>query len=98
MSDTETTEAEAPATAAPAAAATLARRPSREEAHCSVEGCKRPYRAKSYCVSHYRKWRRGEMEAHRARYKICTKEGCRKPRAVGSLCAEHSGQAKEGAA
>jgi hypothetical protein len=67
------------------------RRPSRDEAKCSVEGCKRPYRAKSYCVVHYQAWRRGEMEGHKARYKICTKEGCRKPRAAaGSFCEEHS--------
>ena len=74
------------------------RKLSRAESRCSVEGCKRPYRAKTYCVVHYQAWRRGEMEGHRARYKICTKEGCRKPRAVGSLCAEHAAKEKEGAA
>jgi hypothetical protein len=75
------TTAEAPATKA---------RPSRQEARCSVEGCKRPYRAKSYCVTHYKAWRRGELQGHRARYKTCTKEGCRKPRFKGSLCEEHA--------
>ena len=70
--------------------------PSRNERKCSVENCKRPYRAKGYCVSHYQAWRRGEMEGHRARYKTCTKEGCRKPRATGSLCAEHAGKEAEG--
>ena len=84
----ETTTAAAPATKA---------RPSREDNHCTVEGCKRPYRAKGYCVTHYKKWRRGELENHTARYKICTKEGCRKPRAKGSLCEEHASGAKEGA-
>jgi hypothetical protein len=59
------------------------------ERKCSVEGCKRPYRAKSYCVTHYKKWRRGEMEAHRARYKICSKEGCKKPAGRWGLCDEH---------
>ena len=65
------------------------------ERKCSIEGCKRPYRAKGYCNVHYKQWRQGEMEGHKARYKTCTKEGCRKPRAEGSLCAEH---AKEKAA
>jgi hypothetical protein len=76
---------------------TTKRRLSRDEASCSVEGCKRPYRAKGYCNVHYRTWRRGEMEGHTARYKICTKEGCRKPRAAGSLCAEHSQKSAEAA-
>lgn len=58
--------------------------------HCTIENCKRPYRAKGYCISHYKAWRRGEMDSHRARYKICTKEACRKPRAVAGLCAEHA--------
>lgn len=61
---------------------------SREDKKCKMEGCKRPYRAKDYCVVHYRLWRHGELP--KGRYKICTKEGCRKPRAAkGSLCAEH---------
>lgn len=74
---------------------TTKRRLSRAESHCSVEGCKRPYRAKTYCVTHYKTWRRGELEGVKARYKTCTKEGCRKPRALGSLCAEHSAKDKE---
>ncbi|HEX2574175.1 MAG TPA: hypothetical protein VH877_31805 [Polyangia bacterium] len=74
-------------------------RPSREESKCSKEGCKRPYRAKGYCNVHYKAWRRGELEGHRARYRICTKEGCRKPRAIqGSLCEEHLQAAKGEAA
>lgn len=60
---------------------------------CSISGCKRPYRAKGMCVTHYKLWRRGEVEGHKARYKTCTKEGCRKPRQFGSLCAEHGGKA-----
>ena len=75
---------------------TTKRRLSRGESHCRIEGCKRPYRAKGYCISHYQAWRRGEVEGHRGRYKTCTKEGCRKPRAQGSLCAEHAGKGAEG--
>ncbi len=74
------------------------RRLPREQMKCSIEGCKRPYRAKGYCVVHYQAWRRGEIEGHKARYKICTKEGCRKPRAKGSLCAEHAAGDKPAAA
>ncbi len=67
--------------------------PARSAKKCSVESCKRPYRAKSFCNVHYRLWRHGELP--HPRYKICTKEGCRKPRALpGSLCEEH----KSGAA
>ena len=37
-----------------------------EAQKCTVEGCKRPYRAKGYCVTHYKLWRRGELEGHKA--------------------------------
>ena len=67
--------------------------PSREDRKCSKEGCKRPYRAKGYCNVHYATWRRGEMEAHKARYKICSKEGCKKPAGGFGLCDEHRGTA-----
>ena len=70
----ESTE-KAPESAAKATTAT----PPRDERKCSVEGCKRPYRAKTYCVVHYQAWRRGEIEAHKTRYKLCSKEACKKP-------------------
>ena len=70
---------------------TTRRRLSRAESHCSVENCKRPYRAKGYCVVHYQAWRRGEVEGHKARYKICSKEACRKPAGRFGLCDEHRG-------
>lgn len=62
---------------------------------CSVEGCKRPHRAKSYCNYHYKKWRHGEL-AH-SRYKTCMQENCRKKRRLlsSSFCEEHY-QAKFG--
>jgi hypothetical protein len=59
---------------------------------CTVKDCKRPYRAKGLCVTHYKLWRRGELEGHKGRYKTCSKEGCRKPREFGGLCAEHAGK------
>jgi len=73
--------------------------PAKSERKCSVESCKRPYRAKGYCVTHYKLWRRGEMESHKARYKLCSKEGCKKPAGQWGLCEEHrGGGAKEAAA
>jgi len=63
-----------------------------KSAACSMTGCKRPYRAKGLCITHYKLWRRNELEGHKGRYKICTKEGCRKPRAFAGFCAEHSGK------
>ncbi|MBI4402818.1 MAG: hypothetical protein HY537_01580 [Deltaproteobacteria bacterium] len=52
-------------------------KPSPPRAHkCRVGSCKRAYRAKGYCASHYRKWRRGEYG--KARYKICHAMDCRR--------------------
>jgi hypothetical protein len=69
------------------------------EKKCSVESCKRPYRAKGYCVTHYKLWRRGELEGHKGRYKLCSKEGCKKVAGRFGLCDEHRGVApKEGEA
>jgi hypothetical protein len=67
------------------------------EPKCSIDGCKRPYRAKGYCVTHYKKWRRGELENHKARYKLCSKEGCKKPAGRWGICDEHR-SAKQGEA
>jgi len=36
---------------------------------CKIDGCKRPYRAKGYCRTHYQDWRRGELR--KPRYKTC---------------------------
>ncbi len=72
--------------------------PAQGEHKCRVEGCKRPYRAKGYCVTHYQLWRRGEMEGHKARYKRCSKEGCKKPGGRWGVCDEHRGGAKPEAA
>jgi hypothetical protein len=76
---------------------TLHTTPSREERKCSIEGCKRPYRAKSYCVVHYQNWRRGEMENHKSRYKLCSKEGCKKPSGRWGMCDEHRGSGEAAA-
>ncbi len=65
---------------------------------CTVKDCKRAYRAKGYCTVHYKKWRRGELEGHRARYKLCSKEACRKPAGRGGVCAEHQSKTEAAAA
>src|SRR5262249_32450814 len=72
---------------APAATA-LRTTPAREAQRCREKDCKHPYRAKGYCVKHYRLWRQGKV-GKKQRYKICTKEACRKPRAHRGLCEEH---------
>jgi|SRR6185369_17022098 hypothetical protein len=60
---------------------------------CSVEGCKRAYRAKDLCFFHYKKWRRGDLEKKPGlggpRYDTCGKEGCKKKVVGHGLCQEH---------
>jgi hypothetical protein len=62
---------------------------SREKMHCKIAKCKRRYRAKGYCVSHYREWRHGKFG--RARYKICRDIGCLKPQGLNrhGYCEDH---------
>ena len=60
---------------------------------CRMDGCKRPYRAKGYCRTHYQAWRRGELP--KARFKTCSRPECRKRVVAHGLCAEHQ---KKGAA
>jgi hypothetical protein len=56
---------------------------------CTVEGCKRAYRAKGLCFFHYKKWRRGEMDKKPARYDVCAKPDCKKKVQEHGLCEEH---------
>jgi hypothetical protein len=56
---------------------------------CTVQGCKRAYRAKGLCFFHYKKWRRGEIEGRPARYVTCAKPDCKKKVAAHGLCKEH---------
>lgn len=57
---------------------------------CTIEGCKRPYRAKGYCNAHFHKWRKGELET-KPRYKICKEEKCKKPLFKKGYCEQHYG-------
>mgnify|MGYP005858802469 CR=1 FL=1 len=61
----------------------------RHELHCKVKNCKRRYRAKGYCVSHYREWRHGKFG--KQRYTACMATSCFKPMATNrqGLCEEH---------
>ncbi|HCU23496.1 MAG TPA: hypothetical protein DF383_00650 [Deltaproteobacteria bacterium] len=58
-----------------------------EAKKCSIKDCKRPYRAKSYCNVHYKKWRQGDY-GHK-RYKTCSQESCKKPMGKRGLCDAH---------
>ena len=93
MSDTEGTTTAATA----ATPVTTEKHLSREESTCSIDGCKRPYRAKNYCNVHYKAWRRGEVKGHPGRYKICSKEACNKARVTGAFCAEHAAKTEAAA-
>jgi hypothetical protein len=57
---------------------------------CSVVNCKRPYRAKSYCFFHYKKWRQGELP--HSRYRTCSKTDCRSKVLKAGLCEKHFGE------
>ena len=61
----------------------------RSEQHCEVKGCKREYRAKGYCNTHYRQWRQGAF-GHR-RYTACSSTSCFKPMGKNrhGFCEEH---------
>jgi hypothetical protein len=56
---------------------------------CGVAGCKRAYRAKGLCFFHYKKWRRGELEAKPRRYVTCAKPDCKKKVVEHGLCQDH---------
>jgi hypothetical protein len=71
--------------------------PSREQQKCREKDCKHHYKAKGYCVKHYRLWRQGKL-GKKQRYKTCGKEGCHKPMVLRGLCAEHSKPAEAAAA
>jgi hypothetical protein len=59
----------------------------RADRRCQTKGCKRPYRAKSYCNVHYKQWRQGKLG--KGRYKICSKEECLQKRHEAGLCETH---------
>ena len=56
---------------------------------CKIEGCKKPYRAKGFCSVHFKKWRAGELEGYKTRYKICGEEECKVPMFKAGYCEKH---------
>jgi len=60
---------------------------NREEKKCKIQGCKRPYRAKGYCVTHYKEWRRGNLP--KPRFSWCIKPECKNKAVYGKVCADH---------
>lgn len=62
-----------------------------EAKKCSIVNCKRPYRSKGYCDVHFKKWRAGEVEGHKTRYKTCKEENCKKPIFKRGMCEQHFG-------
>lgn len=64
---------------------------TKETKKCSVANCKRPHRSKGYCDVHFKKWRAGEIEGHKRRYKICKEENCKKPIHRWGMCEQHYG-------
>jgi hypothetical protein len=56
---------------------------------CTVEGCKREYRAKGYCKAHYRAWRHGKLA--KPRYTRCHTYACTLPMATNrhGFCEKH---------
>jgi hypothetical protein len=66
--------------------------------HCSVEGCKRAYRAKGWCYFHFKKWRQGGLP--HSRYKTCGRAECRLKAVRHGLCEKHEAEVygKEAAA
>jgi hypothetical protein len=76
-----------PKTAKAAKTATKAK--ARFGKSCKVSGCNRGYRAKGYCVAHYKQWRHGKFA--KARYTKCHDYGCLKPMGQNrhGFCEEH---------
>jgi hypothetical protein len=87
------TRAEIPSTATEAKVSTKkSKKTSTKEVHkiCTIDNCKREYKAKGYCKFHYKEWRHGKFGM--ARYKTCKDNGgCRKPASLNKhgYCEEH---------
>lgn len=56
---------------------------------CSVQGCKREYRAKGYCRTHYKQWRHGAFG--KKRYTACGDYNCFRPQGLNrhGFCEPH---------
>src|SRR5450631_3421032 len=86
MADSKTKKKAAPAKAAKGRRAAPVGIGNGKKA-CTIEGCKRGYRAKGFCFFHYKKWRAGELP--HGRYKTCANPECKKKVSEHGLCDEH---------
>ncbi len=61
----------------------------RADRHCAIASCKREYRAKGYCNSHYKKWKQGAYGI--ARFSSCGDLDCTKPMSMNrhGYCEDH---------
>ena len=57
---------------------------------CKAESCDKTVRAKGYCDSHYRRWRKGKMG--KPRHRSCNEASCGKVAVRRGLCPEHFGK------
>lgn len=71
-----------------------------EDGLCSVEGCGRRHQAKTYCLTHYRRWKAGRdltdpitiIDPKRR----CGFENCRRPYKSNGYCGTHAEQHRRG--
>lgn len=57
---------------------------------CSIEGCERPYRARGWCPTHYRRWQvHGDPNIGKQTWDTCIAPDCEKPADAGRYCGAH---------
>lgn len=64
-----------------------------EDGLCSIEGCGRKHQAKTYCLTHYRRWQRGDDLSEPITVidptRGCAFEGCERPYKSNGYCGTH---------
>lgn len=67
---------------------------------CSIDGCARTFRARGYCETHYRRWRRtgnpGGPELTSAKVKQCSANACTRTHYGRGYCFAHYQRAHKG--
>lgn len=71
-----------------------------EDGLCTVQGCERRHQAKTYCITHYRRWKNGQPLDDPITVinpkRRCAFENCRKPYKSIGYCGTHAEQARTG--
>lgn len=63
---------------------------------CSIEGCEKPYYARSWCKTHYERWYIHSNPNRPARVLVpCSIEGCEKPKLARGWCKTHYNRWRE---